>query len=228
MQLVHINFGDSQAQQLITAARVPLSLEPQTFGLWTIERRAVKSLPDIVQAHLNVGWPSYTLLIRYTHATDKNMHLMDEDGRCPEVVMEDSRMELQRHLPILLAARGRVLVSGLGLGCVVRGLLSKPEVSHIDVVEIDPDIVRIVGAEFAGEPRVSLHNDDALTIPWPPSTRWDFAWHDIVGTEDKHIQVLHAGLFRAYDGKVTKQGAWLFPREFRRLMRGWPHGEQFL
>jgi hypothetical protein len=37
------------------------------------------------------------------------------------------------------------------LGCVVRGLLSKPEVERIDVVEIDGDILRVVGKEFRGD-----------------------------------------------------------------------------
>jgi spermidine synthase len=50
--------------------------------------------------------------------------------------MEDTLSELRRHTPIFMRAKGRLLVTGLGLG-VVRGLLAKPEVEHIDVVEID-------------------------------------------------------------------------------------------
>jgi hypothetical protein len=36
--------------------------------------------------------------------------------------MNDFPQELKKHLDFVLRARGRVLVTGLGLGCVVRGL----------------------------------------------------------------------------------------------------------
>ena len=55
-----------------------------------------------------------------------------------------------RHLPIWLSARGRVLVTGLGLGCVVRGLLASTCVTHVDCIEIDRYICLVVGEEFPG------------------------------------------------------------------------------
>jgi hypothetical protein len=66
------------------------------------------------------------------------MHLEQDDGRVYEVVMEDSPRELRRHLPIWMHAHGRVLVTGLGLGCVVRGLLASPHVEYIDVAKSTP------------------------------------------------------------------------------------------
>lgn len=128
--------------------------------------------------------------------------------------MEDSPRELRRHLPVLLAARGRVLVSGLGLGCVVRGLLSLPEVEHVDVVEIDRNVLRLTGAEFSDHPRVTLHLGDALRIRWPRRTRWDFAWHDI-HDEYGHLAVLHTRLLLRYQRRVGRQGAWGLPRWLR-------------
>jgi hypothetical protein len=92
--------------------------------------------------------------------------------------MSDTPDELRDCHSILCRARGRVLVNGLGLGCVVRGLLAKPIVEHVDVVEIDPDVIALVGPHYAG-PRCTIHHADAFAIEWPNGTRWDCAWHDI-------------------------------------------------
>src|SRR6185295_15069938 len=69
----------------------------------------------------------YTFLYRLTDAT---LH-HDPPG---EVVMEDTPFELQTHLGFVMHARGRVLVTGLGLGCVIRGLLANPSVEHITCI----------------------------------------------------------------------------------------------
>lgn len=191
----------------LQAARVPATVAPQTFGLWTIERRLAK---DSILGELDlVGADDYTLLRRMTDAT---LH------RGGEIVMEDSRRELSKHLPIWLAARGRVLKTGLGLGCVVRGLLANPAVEHVDVVEIDVGIVRVIGAEFAGDPRVTIHHADALTWDFG-DRRWDFAWHDIWTEGNDGLQALHAKLMKRFWPVVgDRQGAWQFPRQVLRAL----------
>ncbi len=139
--------------------------------------------------------------------------------------MEDSRRELSRHLPIWLAARGRVLKTGLGLGCVVRGLLANPDVEHIDVVEIDKGIIRVCGAEFVGNPRVTVHHADALT--WDRGGRmWDFAWHDLHSFDEEHLDLMHAKLLIDYREAVGQQGAWQWPRLAHRVGRQGFLGDQ--
>lgn len=200
-------------QDYMAAARVPRSLEPQEFGLWTIERlrsdMAVRKFCDgdveMAMGPRLVGFPDYTLLRRITEAT------MNTGG---EIVMEDSVRELRKHLPIWLAARGRVLVTGLGLGCVVRGLLANRDVDRIEVVEIDRDVARVVGLEFAGNARVGLTLGDALVDDIPG--RFDFAWHDL-WVEGSHLQLLHGQLFERFRQRCGRQGAWAFPREFARM-----------
>lgn len=205
----------STADRLIAACRVPHTVAPRTVGLWEIRRLdSAEIAHPAARAFLTaqIGWPSYTVLARTTIAT------LERD--LGEVVMEDSQRELRRHLPILLAARGRVLISGLGLGCVVRGLLSKPEVHHIDVVEIDPAILELVGDEFRRNPRVTLHLGDAETYEWPREWRWDFAWHDVWTEPDtEHLDVLHARLLARFRDRVDRQGAWQMDR---RIKRRWP------
>lgn len=207
------------AEDYIQAARVPERLAPQTFGLWIIERMDVGQLVKTpfyaqVQFMIRVGWNSYTILKRVSWA---RLHLKDPH----EVVMEDSLHELRQHLPIWMAGRGRVLVTGLGLGCVVRGLLLNHEVKHIDVIDIDKDILRVVGHEFKSNPRVTLYHGDALTYHIPHNHAYDYAWHDVHEMDrEEHVSVLHAQLLSRFQGRVRLQGAWNFPRFMKRNMIG--------
>jgi hypothetical protein len=78
-------------------------------------------------------------------------------------------------------ATRRVLINGLGLGMLLKVALACDHVEHVDVVEIDPRVVALVGAHYAKDPRVNLHTADAYeqAKAWPPGTRWDVAWSDI-------------------------------------------------
>jgi len=205
-----VNVSASHAR-LISAMRALHIRAPQDAGLWAIERRPIH--PSILAQGLFDAYPDVDRVMTTLHRwTDATLYLGQG-----EAVMSDDPRELRRHLPILFAARGRILISGLGLGCVVRGLLTNPRVTHIDVVEVSRDVLTMVEPYFRGERRVAIHEGDALTIPWPSGTTWDFAWHD-VWSETPGTQVVHAQLVLRYRRMVTagQQGAWMFPREFKR------------
>lgn len=197
--------ADIDAQ--IAAARVPRSLPPQNFGLWQIRRIRCRTKAEQMQ----IGFPDFTVLSRATLAT---MHL--KSGR---IIMEDSRRELARHLPIWLRAHGRVLITGLGLGCVVRGLLCCPNVEKIDVLEIDRWIIDRIGCEFLHEPRVAILHEDALDYKPRWGERWDFAWHDIWHEETPEA-LLHTRLFMRFADYCGSQGAWMMPRWIKRKLGG--------
>lgn len=192
----------------IIAARVPQSVRAETFGLWQIFRQKAKTEAD--QEMLG-PFTDMTVLARCTLAT---MHLPHG-----EVVMEDSWGELVRHLPIWLRARGKVLVTGLGLGCVVRGLLHNPAVERVTVVEIDGAIIKKIWPEFRSDERLLLQQGDARQMEWPPGTHWDYGWHDI-WQEDKHVAPLHAALMMRYADLCDFQGGWGMPRWVRDRFRG--------
>lgn len=154
--------------------------------------------------------PKLTALMRRTEATVHMPH--------GESVMSDEPRELRRHLPIVLHAHGRVLVTGLGLGCVVRGLVANERVEHVDVLEVDWDVIALVGPSLMGVPKVTLHQGDARTHEWPEGTRWDYAWHDL-WCEHGSLDLLHAEVLARYDGMAGWQGAWQLPREVKRC---WP------
>lgn len=202
--------------QLINAMRVPATLPCREAGLWAVRRldvdavgfEGVQGLSALLRLH------PYRTMTYLTRITDSRLHL-DPPW---ETVMDDSPGELRKHLPIVLKARGRVLVTGLGLGCVVRGLLANSAVEHIDVVEIDRSVHRLVGPLFRDESRVTLWLGDAETIRWPEGQRWDYAWHDC-WTEKEALDLLHARLMARYMPFVGEQGAWGMKRY---IQRAWP------
>lgn len=196
--------SDRRVEHIISAARCPPSIRPQSFGLWHIERH--DRIPQ--QSRERVFWDSLTVLRRWSLRT---LH-----KTLPEIVMEDSRHELRKHMPIFERASGRILVTGLGLGCVVRGLLASDPVTKIDVVEIDKDIIRIIGAEFRDCPRVTIHHGDALKIKLPG--RFDYGWHDLWTDGDVHLQRLHSKLFLKFARQCDWQGAWHFPGNLARRL----------
>lgn len=137
------------------------------------------------------------------------------------IVMSDSPDELRDMVPLysaLLAEPRRVLIHGLGLGCALRAVLACPTVEHVDLVEVDPDVVALYGPM---DPRVAVHVADARTLAWPPGTRWDVAWHDIWDelTEDNDYGTLN----RRFGRRVTWQGAWgqAFVRAMARRADRW-------
>jgi hypothetical protein len=212
--------------RLIDACRVPDEVREQKYGPWEIRRFAVPTdLSTFTDAAIRMlmleaglaGYKHYTALLRSTLATlHRNMG---------ETVMEDSPRELRKHLPILMNARGRVLISGLGLGCVVRGLLSRPEVTRIDVIEIDPIVIDMIWPEFMMKGKCHLYIGDALTYDWAAEPlehgdhHWDFGWHD-VWSETESLAVIHMKLMERYDTMIDRQGAWEFPRECKRIVKG--------
>jgi hypothetical protein len=190
-------------KEYMEAARVPKTLEPQSWGLWFIRR---VHAPD-----KRAEFSDMTILSQITMAS-----LHQEYG---ETVMEDSAPELRRHLPIWMHGNGRVLVTGLGLGCVVRGLLANPHVQHIDVIEIEREIIDRIGQEFDGNPRVTIHHSDAKVFPLTSESWWDYAWHDLLTEGNIDLEILHAEVMKRFEPYVGRQGAWAFPRIAARY---WP------
>ena len=209
-------------EEFILSARVPTTIVDQEFGGWTIRRCRMPPL-GMPEKWKHLGLKDYTVLHRtspvFKEPTWEDIHLEADNGMVPklDIVMEDSPRELATHLPCWLGARGRVLITGLGLGCVLRGLLASPVVEHVDVVEIDPEIIRVIGPEFYGNPRCSIHCCDAREFP--STGHWDFAWHDIWTPENVGLQVEHARLMMRFRRNCDAQGAWSFPRPFKRKLR---------
>lgn len=150
--------------------------------------------------------------------------------------MSDTDAEVRDHFEPyrrakLLDGRGRVLINGLGLGVLLHAILPLGSVREIDVVELNPDIVTLVGPWYiarAAEHGVDLriHLDDAFTIKWPRHTRWDVVWHDIWPTICEDDLDEHSRLQRRYGSRADWQGCWvhdrlLYERRSGRRRSGW-------
>lgn len=92
--------------------------------------------------------------------------------------MTDTPAEYRDAAYFIHAASGDVLISGLGLGMVVKALLAKDEITSITVVEIESDVIALVADSYP-DPRLRVINADAYT--WKPDQSFDWAWHDIWG-----------------------------------------------
>jgi hypothetical protein len=190
-------------------------------GLWTVNkvdvderwRQMMIRLAAVrrIEAAPPVG--RYTFLWRLTEKSF-NSASKKFPGEC---VMNDFPSELRKHLQFVLRARGRVLVTGLGLGCVVRGLLAAGMVDHIDVVERSADVLKLCAASVS-DPRVTIHEMDARNEL--PTGKFDYAWHDLFSSDgEPHLQVVHLELISRLRGRVKRQGAWAMRRIDARLLR---------
>jgi predicted membrane-bound spermidine synthase len=138
--------------------------------------------------------------------------------RAGHLWMSDTVAEQRDHMPAITKARQlgarRALVNGLGIGMVVRMLLVDTDVEHIDVVELDADVIALVAEHYQqlaaslGKTIAVVHGD-AFTIQWPAGTSWDICWSDIW----KHASVDNlpqmTQLARKYGRRVRWHGQWL-------------------
>lgn len=155
----------------------------------------------------------YTYLRRLTDAT-----LYDEQPGA--VVMEDTPFELQTHLGFVMHAYGDVLVTGLGLGCVIRGLLANPNVEHVTCIENSPDVLKLVAPHMPTE-RLTIIEADALHWTATNKTAFNCAWHDLWTNREAgepHLDLWHETMLMYCRGKVNHQGAWAFNRDIKTLM----------
>lgn len=131
-----------------------------------------------------------------------------------ETVMSDLPMEKRTCQPFLEAARGNVLVAGLGLGIVLLPVQAKPEVARVTVVEKYPDVVRLVAPRLPlDRAKVEIVQGDVFR--WRPAEaeRYDVMWFDIWST----IEGLNADeidwLRSAWRPWLAPGGRMLFWRE---------------
>ncbi len=124
------------------------------------------------------------------------------------VIMSDTPDEMRDHVVAVCRARGRVLLNGLGLGMVLAAILKRDKVERVTVVEIDPDVVALVGPHYLSDPRVEIVTADAFEFQIPKGIRYGMVWHDIWDTlcGDNLQEMTH--LKRKYGRRTDWQGCW--------------------
>lgn len=126
------------------------------------------------------------------------------------VIMSDTYAEKMDHWePIHMACR-HILINGLGLGYVLLKCMEKPEVERATVVEISPDVIKLVWPHYKkmfGD-KIEIIQADAMTWKPPKDIRYGMVWHDIwnniCGDNYEQMKTLH----RRYGRRCDWQGSW--------------------
>lgn len=114
-------------------------------------------------------------------------------------------------------APARILVLGGGDGLGVREVLRHPSVRSVDLVDLDPAITRMatedsllraLNKDSLSDPRVTVHNADALRFLEKTDRRWDVVIMDLPDPNDDGLSRLYSvGAFRLALRRLKDGGA---------------------
>jgi hypothetical protein len=182
-----------------------------TRGAWTVDTMTLTD-DDVMFSNLRA-------------ARDGNHYMICPPGTYKRLkhkargcVMSNTRMEIRTAMDAYIHAHGRVLINGLGLGMVLEGILSKDAVTHVKVVEIEQDVLDLVGPHFTKDPRVVIVQGDAYTYKPAKDEKYDYVWHDIWDDINSDNLALMGKLTRKWAQRAAAQGVWS-QKEARREQR---------
>lgn len=177
--------------------QVELDLKPGKSGLWELKQFTVT--PQGAQ------WHNLRELFKGSNRgilPGKYWGLY----RNGKVVMSNTPAEINDHYQFIRMAHGKVLIGGLGLGMVLKCILDKPDVTMVTIVELSPDVIKLVAPAYTNDPRVNIIN--ASVFDYTPQERYDCAWFDIwddiSGEEYPEMKKLH----RKYGRYVGWSDSW--------------------
>jgi hypothetical protein len=127
------------------------------------------------------------------------------------VIMSDTPFERRGHLDFVYHARGQVLINGLGIGMALSAILKKTDANRVDkvtVVEIDEDVIDLVGPHYKKDPRVEIVHASAFDYTPPKGIRYDAVWHDIWDNICSDNLPDMKRLHRKYGRRCKWQGSW--------------------
>lgn len=192
--------------------------------------KVIWRLPDVIPVNVPDGqsgpWTVSTFTVSREDAAFGAMRAMISSarGRCvPQgaykalkrgdtLVMSNTPDEIRDCYDFFEAAKGRVLINGLGLGMVLDVILHKvdqkgrPAVTEVIVVEKDYNVFKLVAPTFLGDKRVHIILADAME--YKPEGRFDAAWHDVWDFIcADNLSAMHK-LHKKYGRRTAWQGSW--------------------
>lgn len=174
-----------------------------TRGPWTIDTFTVKESPQLFMQNFRSMRDDGGITAVRPGKYKRLLH--KERG----VIMSNTQMEITTNYDAYRKATGRVLINGLGLGMLLEGVLRKPDVTYVRVIEIDPDLIALVGPHFAKDKRVEIVQADAYEYRPLAGERFNYVWHDIWDAITEDNLPLMAKLGRRYSKRVADaQGFW--------------------
>lgn len=164
-------------------------------GPWKIERFTVDTG--------SINWMRLAMDGRAPHAGTYTALRHARRG----IVMSDTTAERRDHWGFVVKAQGHVLINGLGLGMCLAAALKRPGVLSATVVELDADVIALVGPHYV-DPRVTIVHASAFDYAPPNGIRYGAVWHDIWDgiCEDNRPEM--SRLCRKYGSKADWQDCW--------------------
>lgn len=129
-------------------------------------------------------------------------------SRNGQVIMSNTPAELRDHRIFVAWSKGAVLINGLGLGCVLSEVLNKQEVTSVDVVELEPDVIDLVGPYFLKDSRLRIYKANAYDFQPIKGTHYNAVWHDIWDNICADNLEGMAKLHRKYGKRTDYQDSW--------------------
>lgn len=137
------------------------------------------------------------------------------------LMMSDTQHEQRTSLPFVQAAKGEVLIAGLGLGLVLVPVLKKPEVTRVVVVEKYVDVVTLV-APYLEHQKLLVAVGDIHEWTPPRGMKFDTIFFDIWANvcldNVSDMNKLHHQ-FQRY----LRSGGWMDSWKRSELIRDYPH-----
>lgn len=126
------------------------------------------------------------------------------------LVMSDTRDEIRDHISVIHRAKGHCLVNGLGIGMVLQAMARKEEVTKVTVIEINPDVIALVGPHYEQRfgDKIEIIEMSAFDYKPPKGIRYGVVWHDIWDHLcSDNLPEMHK-LHRKYGRRTDWQGSW--------------------
>lgn len=166
-------------------------------GDWAVERFAVTPEDAARQRVRSIFSGRHTPVGSYTKLTRNGL-----------IIMSDTPDEMRDHISFRHAARGHVLVNGLGLGMVIEMVIG--QVQRITVVEKSEDVISLVAPHYLAKypDKVEIIHADAYEFGLPKGIRFNAVWHDIWDNMCSDNLPEMTRLHRKYGRRADWQGSW--------------------
>ena len=146
----------------------------------------------------------------------KYVKLVRKNTTFNNIVMSDTWMEKYTNMEVYYHAKGDVLIAGLGIGMVLLGIQSKPEVTSITVVEKEQEIISLVTSHLPLNDKVTIVHSDIFS--YVPDRKFDTIyfdiWDNLCGDNWEEMKKLHRKFVRK-----RKPNGWMSS------WRKWEHQE---
>ena len=199
-------------------------VEPKTAGVDMSNIRVCKLLHAMMAWNIPMGvsdaWAvEFSAIPGWMKLSSEDQTVQVALKKYDDVVMVDHIIELKTHLEFIFRAYGHILITGLGLGCIARGLLHYGQIKSITIVEREIDVIDLVWPYM--DSNIRLIHADALEWASRTGERFDMAYHDLwddPARQERHLSIIHADIMARMRKKTGYQWAWRFPRAHRRLL----------